>query len=261
MNSKILISIVILLLLACRKEKFASVLIFGHAGNGLNMQNSVYHDNSKEAIDFALSMEGVNGVELDVQLTKDGKLWLFHDHTLNKETNFNGCISDYTSMELESCHYKTSKKEKVIALYELDFHSYSNMTFILDVRHFKGCDLQLIDTVVVLHELLELKQSYPNIKFLISTNYSNWLNSLEAIGFEVFYEIENMSDFENSNFAHNFIVKNENFTKDEVNSIQEGSKKLLIFEVRSPKFIRKALKKQPFGLITDDLKATIIEKY
>lgn len=262
MRFKISISLILLaFLIGCKKEKFASVLILGHAGNGLNMQNSIFHDNSKEAIDFALSMEGSNGVEIDVQLTKDGILWLFHDNTLDKETKFTGCIADFTSSELAECHYSSINNEKVVALNSIDFNSYLNSTFILDIRHYRGCDLQLIDTAVFIQQLTELKNNYPLVNFLISTNYRYWVPTIEAIGYPVFYEINTMEDFQKSSFAPNYILKNANFTKDEVSTIQTTNKKVLIFEVRSPKFIRKALKKQPFGLLTDDLRATIIEKY
>lgn len=262
MRYKILFIIVVFIsLFACRKEKFVNVLIFGHAGNGLNIQNSVYHDNSKEAINFALSMEGTNGVEVDLQLSKDGKLWLFHDNTLDKETNFSGCINDYTSSELKKCYYSTSKKEAVIAFSELDFINYSSSIFILDIRHYRGCNLDLIDTAIFIQQLIQLKSNHPSIHFLISTNYQGWVSSIEAKGFEVFFEINSYNDVQSFPFANNYIVKNENISNDEVHSIQSNNKKVLIFEVRSPKFIRKALKKLPYGVITDDLKATIIEKY
>jgi hypothetical protein len=43
--------------------------------------------------------------------------------------------------------------------------------------------------------------------------------------------------------------------------LQAAGKKVIIFEVRSPKGIKSALKKHPNYLVTDDLRATIIEKY
>lgn len=40
-------------------------------------------------------LQGANGIETDVQRTKDGVLVLFHDDTLDRVTDGRGIISDY----------------------------------------------------------------------------------------------------------------------------------------------------------------------
>lgn len=45
---------------------------------------------------------GANGIETDVQKTKDGVLVLFHDNTLARVTGERGAIADYTLSELQS---------------------------------------------------------------------------------------------------------------------------------------------------------------
>lgn len=40
--------------------------------------------------------QGANGIETDVQRTKDGVLVLFHDGTLDRATDKSGKLSDYT---------------------------------------------------------------------------------------------------------------------------------------------------------------------
>lgn len=47
-------------------------------------------------------MQGANGIETDVQKTKDGVLVLFHDNTLKRVTGEEGGIGDYTLKELKS---------------------------------------------------------------------------------------------------------------------------------------------------------------
>ena len=44
---------------------------------------------------------GANGIETDVQRTKDGVLVLFHDDTLKRVTGQEGSIQDYTYEELQ----------------------------------------------------------------------------------------------------------------------------------------------------------------
>ena len=45
-------------------------------------------------------LQGANGIETDVQRTRDGKLVLFHDDTLDRVTDGSGAVSDYTLAEL-----------------------------------------------------------------------------------------------------------------------------------------------------------------
>lgn len=47
-------------------------------------------------------LQGANGIETDVQKTKDGVFVLFHDDILDRATNGKGRISDYTFEELKS---------------------------------------------------------------------------------------------------------------------------------------------------------------
>ena len=47
-------------------------------------------------------MQGANGIETDVQITKDGVLVLFHDDTLERVTDSNGRVEDYTLAELKN---------------------------------------------------------------------------------------------------------------------------------------------------------------
>ena len=44
---------------------------------------------------------GVAAVELDVQLTKDGRLAVIHDETLDRTTNGRGPVQDFTLAELK----------------------------------------------------------------------------------------------------------------------------------------------------------------
>lgn len=45
-------------------------------------------------------LQGANGIETDVQITKDGVLVLFHDNTLDRVTDFSGTVQNYTYDEL-----------------------------------------------------------------------------------------------------------------------------------------------------------------
>ena len=57
-------------------------------------------ENTLRSFRRALEM-GVAAVELDVQLTKDGRLAVIHDETLDRTTNGHGAVKDFTLAELK----------------------------------------------------------------------------------------------------------------------------------------------------------------
>ena len=58
-------------------------------------------ENTFAAYDKALAM-GVNHVELDVHLTRDGQIVVIHDDTLDRTTNGHGRVADFTLEELRA---------------------------------------------------------------------------------------------------------------------------------------------------------------
>lgn len=56
-------------------------------------------ENTMAAFKKALAINA-DGIELDVQLTKDGELVICHDHTIDRTSNGTGWIKDFTLAEL-----------------------------------------------------------------------------------------------------------------------------------------------------------------
>lgn len=71
-----------------------SVQIFAHRG-----AKRAAPENTLPAFQKALEM-GVDGIELDVQCSKDGVLVVMHNFTVNETTNGIGPVSDFTAAEL-----------------------------------------------------------------------------------------------------------------------------------------------------------------
>ena len=150
------------ILFSCaKKQENETVKILGHAATGLNMLNSVYHDNSKEAVEFALSIEGCDGVEIDLQLSKDGELWLYHDEKLETETNGSGCISSLTSAEIADLSYTTFHAEHLAKLSSLDLTQFNGKELILDLRQWNFCESTYVPIQQVIDQLLQLNLSNP----------------------------------------------------------------------------------------------------
>lgn len=69
--------------------------IFAHRGSA-----GTHPENTMEAFQAALDA-GADGLEFDVQLTKDHIPVIIHDETINRTTNGEGWIKDYTYKELK----------------------------------------------------------------------------------------------------------------------------------------------------------------
>lgn len=71
-------------------------LLVDYAHRGLHSET--VPENSLEA--FSLAVKNGYGIELDVQLSGDGEVMVFHDDTLERLTGVSGKFSDYTAKEL-----------------------------------------------------------------------------------------------------------------------------------------------------------------
>lgn len=60
-----------------------------------------YPENTMLAFQKAVEV-GCDGIELDVQLTRDGVLVIIHDERIDRTTDGTGSVKDYTYEELKS---------------------------------------------------------------------------------------------------------------------------------------------------------------
>ncbi len=61
-----------------------------------------YPENTLEAFEAAAKIKGITGIELDVQLTSDGEIVVFHDENVTRVTDGDGAVKDYTLKELKN---------------------------------------------------------------------------------------------------------------------------------------------------------------
>ena len=77
------------------------IYIVAHRGNTYAGMMAGCPDNSIPAIKKAIEV-GADMIELDVRTTKDGKLVLMHDETINATTNGTGNVADLTLEQIKS---------------------------------------------------------------------------------------------------------------------------------------------------------------
>ena len=87
----------------------AKTKIFAHRGaSGWDKQYAP--ENTMPAFERAVKM-GADGIETDVQLTKDGVLVLCHDETIDRVSDGRGWIKDYTLEELRGFSFSKTHPE------------------------------------------------------------------------------------------------------------------------------------------------------
>ena len=81
-----------------------TVRAFSHRGGRLERDENT-------AIAFQESWDaGYTGFETDIRMTKDGVLYLTHDHTLERTTNGSGIFEEKTAAEIEKLRTKKGNK-------------------------------------------------------------------------------------------------------------------------------------------------------
>lgn len=83
------------------KNRASGVKIWAHRGCCYQ-----YPENTLPAFHAACQIPGIAGIELDIQLSKDGEIMVFHDETLNRLMGINGNLRDYTCEELQQMRFQ-----------------------------------------------------------------------------------------------------------------------------------------------------------
>lgn len=146
-------------------------LIFAHRGAA-----DVVVENSVEAFDRALDV-GFSAIETDVNVTKDGKLVIFHDHDCNRLLDRDQLLSDLTWEEIQDLHlqYKgNATSNKVLSLDQFLESQDSSTIIYLDIKKFS---IQIADSLVyILNKYKSSKKiivADSNLFYLSYLKYNN----------------------------------------------------------------------------------------
>lgn len=148
-----------------------------------------YPENTMTAFEKANEIEGLVGVELDIQLTKDGEIVVYHDERIERNTGGIGFLKDYTLAELKKINInmgeyyeKIPTMEEVFDLFlprmksgfllniELKnyIYPYENMeNKILELAHKKGIQNQVIYSTFYAKSLSKIKELDQNANLAI----------------------------------------------------------------------------------------------
>jgi len=128
------------------------VKIIGHRGFA-----SQYPENSLVGFTKAAEL-GVDGIELDLHLTKDGEVVVMHDETIDRMTNGSGAIAEMTLAELDQYRLKngvafTTSDERIPTLKDVfaALEPYPHLLVNLEIKThiflYKGIEEKVLDIV------------------------------------------------------------------------------------------------------------------
>lgn len=156
-----------------------------------------YPENTMLAFQEGIRM-GANGIETDVQRTKDGVLVLFHDNALDRVTGEKGRICDYTYEELQNFWVKKGEfQEKIPTLEEFLAHfADKELTLavelkvdgiereVADLIYKYEADKKAVITSFELARLREVKEYAPYLRvgYLAKSVDDNVIQSLIELG-------------------------------------------------------------------------------
>jgi glycerophosphoryl diester phosphodiesterase len=122
--------------------------IFAHRGYSAN-----FAENTMTAF-IEAEKAGADGLELDVQLTKDGEVVVIHDEKVNRTTNGSGFVKNLLFKEIRkfNANKKGVKKEPIPSLIEvLEWMQTNNMVCNIELKNtlipYKGMEEKVIDLV------------------------------------------------------------------------------------------------------------------
>lgn len=74
--------------------------------------SQMYPENTITAFAQAIKMEGLTGIELDIQMTKDGEIVVIHDERVDRTTDGTGYVRDFMYSQIRRLSIETGKEQK-----------------------------------------------------------------------------------------------------------------------------------------------------
>lgn len=98
------------------KEGIRKMKIWAHRGCSQR-----YPENTITAFAKAIDIPRLTGIELDIQMTKDGEIVVLHDERVDRTTDGMGYVKDFLYTQLRELKIETdeSKKEKIPSIHEV----------------------------------------------------------------------------------------------------------------------------------------------
>lgn len=254
--------IILCLANSCKKEEATkNIVVLGHAGISISNERAVYPPNTKIGLEYGMDVLGADGVEVDVQMTKDSVLVLFHDEFLEQNTNGNGCVSQYVWEDVKEMKY--SPQHKIESLREgMKSVLERDKTVMLDIKHYDFCEEGYIDFEMfnrALNDVLVGVSDFQKKKIIVNSRYINVLNTISDTLLIKSFETDDIADgieSVNAGLADMLTLKLAKISETTANNLRANNITYCIFGVKVKAEINQAIKYQPDFIISDNVSRT-----
>lgn len=247
----------------CEKAALKNdMLVYGHAGTSLYPERWIFPANTKESVLYALDVLDADGVELDVQMTRDSVLVLYHDEYLDENTRLSGCISEYNFNDLNNLNLYQTRYELLTLEEALSIILERNRNVILDLKPYNYCDSANVDYGVFNRALNRDLLPYNHLqKTKIVANALNisLLNSLTDTSIVRSFETQNenhaLQYFQNK-YIDEVCFDAAVFNDEIRNQFVSNQIPFSLFGVKTQAEIKRGIEFSPKRIITDNISYT-----
>lgn len=231
---------------------------FGHAGMGIASQ---YPINTFESIQSALAL-GAGGVEMDIQMTKDSVLVLFHDKTLQEQTDLEGMIYEQNWADIKDAIYKNPPfaEYKIISLDQL-FESIKNKKDYIFSLDFKLHEDDHPDSYILRHwnALIKVLDKHDMADHVfVESRRKRYLEKLQELrpDLKLFYlqEFERGFEYAKMRGYYGMIMPTTTITAEQVKEAHDAGLRISLFGLLTKNENLDAIEKSPDFLQTDKVK-------
>ena len=206
--------------------------IIAHRG----IYNSKIKENTYLAIFNAFNNKNIYGVEFDIRLTKDNKIVIIHDKTINRTSNGIGIVENMTLKELQKYNFGSKNFYQTIPTLEKILEINTNKLFLIEIK--VSNNSKLFSKI-----LLDILDKYKTQKIYLMSFNKEILNIIKNnnVNFNIglIYLTNNIKSYK-----YNFYVLYDKFiNKDLINNLINRNKEIFIWPINNKKELSKIKKK------------------
>ena len=135
----------------------SNILVFGHRG-----MKALYPENTMISFEKAIEA-GVDGIEMDINMTKDGHLVVIHDNSVDRTANGSGLVQDMTLEELKrldaGSHFSPEFSNERIPTFEefLDLVKDTDLLLNVEIKDYRS---EVVDKTIKMLNDYKLSDRY-----------------------------------------------------------------------------------------------------
>jgi len=274
-NSLTVTIIILIVLISCSKIKYypdkdfpeVKTLILAHrAGGG---DSSPYQENTFEAAKYGLSL--VDGIEVDVQISKDRTIWLSHNVDLPDCGGISyNCFPEATDNQIirfDSCNGNTFSYSRLETIFAYMSEYCPNKYISLDVKAWEPCALTSANVLgemnVIADEIIRLTKKYNcQNQVMVESETATFLSYIKNKSSGIDCYLTSLGDFERAmqltlesgyagiSFKYKF---KEELSAEHIRLMRRKGLKIQLWTIDTVEDIKDALSINPDFIQTDNI--------